>query len=143
MVDLVTNRSERLVAGSVLYAGSRRLVVRSGAIIPGKVDSARAAMRFEGVDDRDAAEALRGAVLTGDRLGSLGEDEWWAHEIIGSEIVEVNGRERGWVAAVQANPAHDLLVTSEGYLVPVVFVVATAGRRVVIDPPAGLFEAQE
>lgn len=100
-------------------------------------------MRFEGVEDREAAEALRGLVLTGEPLGSLGEGEWWAHEMIGRQIVDAQGRVWGLVAAVQANPAHDLLVTSEGHLVPVVFVVEVAPGRVVIDPPAGLFEAQD
>ncbi len=44
--------------------------------------------------------------------------------------------------AVQANPAHDLLVLDAGALVPVVFVVSCVdgGTLVEIDPPDGLFD---
>ncbi len=42
--------------------------------------------------------------------------------------------------AVVANPASDLLELDSGALVPVVFVVDRAPGRIVIDPPAGLFE---
>jgi 16S rRNA processing protein RimM len=44
------------------------------------------------------------------------------------------------VVAVEANPAHDLLVLDDGALVPVVFVVEHTPGRVVVDPPAGLLE---
>jgi 16S rRNA processing protein RimM len=44
------------------------------------------------------------------------------------------------VAAVEANPAHDLLVLDDGALVPMVFVVEQRDGVVVIDPPDGLFD---
>jgi 16S rRNA processing protein RimM len=44
------------------------------------------------------------------------------------------------VVAVEANPAHDLLVLENGGLVPMVFVVEHVGDRVVIDPPDGLLD---
>jgi 16S rRNA processing protein RimM len=44
------------------------------------------------------------------------------------------------VRAVEANPAHDLLVLDTGALVPIVFVVSQADGVVVIDPPEGLLE---
>ena len=46
----------------------------------------------------------------------------------------------GRVAAVEANPASDLLVLESGALVPMVFVVEAAAGRVVVDPPAGLLD---
>ena len=42
--------------------------------------------------------------------------------------------------AVIANPAADLLELESGALVPVVFIVERTADRIVIDPPAGLFE---
>jgi 16S rRNA processing protein RimM len=48
--------------------------------------------------------------------------------------------ERGRVESVQANPAADLLVLDSGALVPMVFVVEVGPGRIVVDPPAGLFE---
>ena len=46
----------------------------------------------------------------------------------------------GRVVAVEANPAHDLLVLDGGALVPMVFVVSTEPGVVLIDPPDGLFD---
>jgi 16S rRNA processing protein RimM len=46
----------------------------------------------------------------------------------------------GRVTAVEANPAHDLLVLDGGALVPMVFVVEQRDGVVVIDPPDGLFD---
>jgi 16S rRNA processing protein RimM len=82
-------------------------------------------------------------VLTGDPLplddhGDGGE--LWVHELVGSELLDRAGRVLGRVAAVEANPASDLLVLEDGGLVPMVFVVEAAAGRVVVDPPAGLLD---
>jgi 16S rRNA processing protein RimM len=47
-------------------------------------------VRLEGVEDRAAAEALRGAELTVDlaEAPSLGEGEWWASELEGCEVFD-------------------------------------------------------
>jgi 16S rRNA processing protein RimM len=97
---------------------------------------------FEGVDDRNEAERLRDAVLTGDPLEHDDDagDELWVHEVVGSELVDPAGRALGRVAAVEANPASDLLVLDDGRLVPMVFVVEAGAGRVVVDVPAGLLD---
>ncbi len=93
---------------------------------------------FAGVDDRNAAEGLRGLVLRAEPLEE--EGALWVHELIGAEVVGVDGRSHGLVEAVEANPASDLLVLSGERLVPLVFVVDHQPGRVVIDPPAGLLD---
>ena len=103
----------------------------------------RVLVRFEGVDDRTAAEALQGLELTADPLGDdveLAEDELWVHEVVGAEVHDRAGTTLGRVVAVEANPAHDLLVLDGGALVPMVFVVEQRDGVVVIDPPEGLFD---
>jgi 16S rRNA processing protein RimM len=47
-------------------------------------------VRLEGVEDRNAAEALRGAELTVALAAapSLGEEEWWASELEGCEVFD-------------------------------------------------------
>jgi 16S rRNA processing protein RimM len=47
-------------------------------------------VRLEGVEDRNAAEALRGAELTVALVAapSLGEEEWWASELEGCEVFD-------------------------------------------------------
>jgi ribosomal 30S subunit maturation factor RimM len=45
------------------------------------------------------------------------------------------------VTAIQANPAHDLLVVDESLLVPIVFVTDVREGHVVVDLPDGFVEA--
>jgi 16S rRNA processing protein RimM len=146
VVEAVTNRPERFTPGAVLYAGERALPVRraspqGGPDPAGRMTRARWIVSFEGVDDRNGAERLRDAVLTGDPLDRAGDaDELWVHELVGSELLDPAGRVLGRVTAVEANPASDLLVLDSGALVPMVFVVEAAAGRVVVDPPAGLLD---
>ena len=146
IVEAVTNRPERFAAGSVLYAAGRALPVRraspqGGPAPAGRMTMARWIVSFEGVVDRNEAERLRDTVLTGDPLGHDDDpDELWVHELVGSELLDRSGRMLGRVAAVEANPASDLLVLEDGHLVPMVFIVEAAAGRVVVDPPAGLLD---
>ena len=142
----VSNRPERFAAGAVLYAGARVLtVVRAspfgGPDPAGRVSRARWIVSFDGIVDRTEAERMRDLVLTGEPLDhDDAGDELWVHELIGSDLLDLAGRVLGRVAAVEANPASDLLVLESGHLVPMVFVVEAAAGRVVVDPPAGLLD---
>lgn len=131
----ISNRPERFAPGSTLYLGDRVLRIASS-----RRQQARWVVRFDGVDDRDAAEALRNQLLFGDELEDADEDELWVHRLIGAEVRDRNGNALGRVAAIEANPAHDLLVLDGGALVPVVFVVSSEPGTVVIDPPEGLLD---
>jgi 16S rRNA processing protein RimM len=147
IVEAVSNRPERFTAGSILYAEERPMPIRraglhGGPDPAGRVSRARWIVSFEGIDDRNTAERLRDTVLTGDRLdyGDDDADELWVHELVGSDLYDPTGRVLGRVAAVEANPASDLLVLESGQLVPMVFIVEAAAGRVVVDPPAGLLD---
>jgi len=133
VVALVTDRRERVDAGAELWAGERRLVVEAARPLQD-----RWLVRFAGVTDRTTAEGLAGATLTAEPLDD--PDALWVHDVVGTRVVEADGTERGTVVAVQANPAHDLLVLDDGALVPTVFVVSCTDGVTVIDPPEGLFE---
>ena len=138
VVSLVTNRTERLQAGSELHAVGGVLTVRRSRPL-----AHRWVVAFEGVTDRSAAEPLRGAVLSATPL--VDADELWVHELIGAEVTSTDGLSRGTVLAVQANPASDLLVMDTGALVPLTFVVSAGTTddgppRVVVEAPAGLFD---
>jgi 16S rRNA processing protein RimM len=137
-VTFVTNRAERAAPGAQLRGGDRTLVVASARPHHGKW-----LIRFEGVEDRNAAEGLRGTLLTAAPLArgdELAEGEYWVHELIGSRVVDHAGEELGAVVAVEANPAHDLLVLDTGSLVPIVFVVRHGDGEVVVDVPDGLLD---
>ena len=138
IVSMITNRpEERLTSGFVFTTDRGDLT-----LVWATPHQGRWIVAFEGVRDRDGAEALRGTVLMAEPLaGGADDDTLWIHELIGAEVVDVDGRSHGSVEAVEANPASDLLVLPGGKLVPLVFVVGgpTAGR-LVIDPPAGLLD---
>ena len=146
VVEAVSNRPERFAAGALLYAGDRALLIRratpqGGPDPAGRVSRPRWIVAFEGVADRNEAEGWRGTVLSGDPLDHDNDtDEVWVHEVVGSQVCDPAGRVLGRVTAVEANPASDLLVLESGHLVPMVFVVEAGGGRVVVDPPAGLFD---
>ncbi len=137
MVTLHTNRPERTRPGARWLVAGCELVVTAV-----RSQGGRFVVHFDGIDDRTAAEALRGCRVFADPLGPLSPDELWVHELIGSLVVGVDGRAFGRVDAVEANPAHDLLVLDSGALVPMVFVVDATSGRLVIDPPAGLLDEE-
>jgi len=109
---------------------------------------------FEGVDDRTAAETLVRAILWVDEDAAASEpedDAWYDHQLVGLEVVR-DGVVVGAVAQVDHLPAQDLLVvravTGAGderdVLVPFVKAIVPevdiAAGRVIVTPPAGLFE---
>jgi 16S rRNA processing protein RimM len=133
-VKLTTDRLERLEPGSVLHVDDRPLVVTAA-----RRHGERWLVSFEGVDDRTAAEALLGLLLTGEALPTEA-DELWVHELIGAQVRDRAGNDLGRVVAVEANPASDLLVLSDDVLVPMTFVVERGPDLVVVDPPEGLLD---
>ncbi len=133
-VTLLSDREERLAVGAELADGDRPLVVASA-----RRHQQRWLVRFAGIDDRTAAEELRGRVLTAVALPTEA-DELWVHDLVGREVEDTHGRVVGTVRAVQANPASDLLVLDDERLVPLTFVVGHRGARVVVDPPEGLLD---
>ena len=131
---LITDREERTEPGAVLYADDRALEVRTA-----RRQRQGWVISFDGVNNRDAAEALRGATLFAEPLPES-DDELWAHDLVGCTVEDVSGRAHGTVTAIEPNPAHDLLVLDGGALVPATFVVEHRPGVVVIDPPEGLFD---
>jgi len=107
-------------------------------------------VRFAGVSDRAAAQALRGALLTVEvtELPELADpDEFYDHQLEGLAAVRPDGTVLGTVREIVHAPASDLLVLETGTgaaLVPFVRAIVPevdlAAGRVVLDPPAGLLD---
>jgi 16S rRNA processing protein RimM len=135
VLRLISDRPERLAPGSVLSSRKGPLTVVSAARFQD-----RWRVRFAGYDDRTAAESLHGLVLSADALPPGSDDELWVHELIGAAVFGIDGTDYGTIAAIEANPAADLLVLNDGQMVPVVFVVEHVDGRVTIDPPVGLLD---
>ncbi len=134
VVELVTDRTERLEPGARLYGGKGQPF----DVVASRRHQGRWLVTLAGIDDRSAADALRGVVLKAPPLEDPGA--LWVHQLIGAMVAEAEGAERGKVVAVEANPASDLLVLEDGHLVPLRFVVEATADRLVIDPPPGLFD---
>lgn len=139
VVRLTTNRPERVAKGSVIFGNDVELVVKSSR--PKDDDFL---VRFEGVNDRNAADALRGTELLAEPLDD--PDELWVHELIGAMVIDQGDVERGTVEEVQSNPASDLLVLDNEALIPMTFVTefvpatSDVSAQVHIDAPDGLFD---
>ena len=114
--------------GELLIAGqSRRIVRRSGS-------GARPLIRVEGIDDRTAAETLRGeSVLVVGAREELGPDEWYDDDLVGCQVTGL-----GVVRAVLHAPSCDVLeVGDSGVLVPLIHDAVTrvdlAAREIEVD----------
>ena len=133
VVNLITDRVERLDPGAVLASERGDLVVRAA-----RRHHDRWIVAFEGRSTREQADELRGLTLRAEAVDD--PDELWVHDMVGAAVVTVAGDAVGRCVGVIANPAADLIELEGGALVPVVFVVDHTAARITIDPPDGLFE---
>lgn len=140
VLEMVSNRRERLEKGAVLSGRAGDLRVEHAVAAPGSGGRRRFIVSFAGVDDRAAAEALRGEVLRGEPIDD--PDAWWVHDLVGAQVVTPSGTGLGRVEAVEDNPASDLLVLDSGVLVPLRFVVRRERGLLTAELPEGLVESQ-
>ncbi|WP_053913643.1 ribosome maturation factor RimM [Streptomyces sp. SCSIO 75703] len=149
-VEVRTDEPElRLGPGAVLTtdpATAGPLTIETG-----RVHSGRLLLRFEGVHDRDGAEALRNTLLIAEvdpDERPEDEDEYYDHQLIDLDVVTVDGEEVGRITEISHLPTQDLFIVerpdgSEA-LVPFVAEIVTEidleRQRAVIDPPPGLID---
>ncbi|MGH3312164.1 MAG: ribosome maturation factor RimM [Streptomyces sp.] len=147
-VEVRTDEPElRLVPGAVLATDPPLPVPLT--IEHGRVHSGRLLLRFEGVGDRGAAEALRNTLL----IAEIDPDEqpedpeeFYDHQLVDLEVVTREGAPVGRVGEVAHPPGQDLLVVRlpDGgealipFVTEIVPEVDLTAQRIVIDPPPGL-----
>ncbi len=109
-LKLFTYSAESLARHAKLMVGGveRRLLKVRG-------DRKGAVARFEGVDDRTAAEALRGSLVEIDRaaLPALDDGEYYHANLVGISCVDGDGQALGTVVAVENFGAGDLLEVAD------------------------------
>jgi 16S rRNA processing protein RimM len=146
----------RFASGSTLRAkGSRGDdQERSYVIADVREHGGRLLLRLTGVEDRDAADALRGSlfVVDSDDLPPIDEpDTYYDHQLEGLHVRTTTGQEVGIVAEVLHTAAGELLAVRRGdgsemreVLVPFVRAIVTSvsldERTAEIDPPEGLLD---
>ena len=123
---------------------------RVRAVGSGRRGEARLAL--EGIDRREAADALRGrwVLARAEELAPLPPGEYYQYELVGCRVEDGEGRALGTVAGIWETGAPDVLVVvdeAEGgreRLIPaareILREVDVAGRRITIDAPPGLID---
>lgn len=149
-VEVRTDEPElRLAPGAVLAtepASAGPLTIATG-----RVHSGRLLLRFEGVADRNAAEALRNTLLIAEvdpEELPEGEDEYYDHQLIDLDVVTEDGVEVGRITEISHLPSQDLFIVErpDGSEVMIPFVeeivteIDLEEQKAVIAPPPGLID---
>ena len=135
----------RFVEGARLACGDRER--QALTVCEVRPHGHRLLLRFEQVQDRSSAEALRGSYLfvPASDAPPLPEGEFWPHELVGCDVLTEQGRVLGTIREVTRTPANDIWA-AEGKdgetLIPalkeVVSGVDIRGRRVIVRDLPGL-----
>lgn len=97
-----------------------RSVYLDDEITPRRLRSARpqgkfAVLAIEGIETRDAAEALRGTVVRVglDQAAPLGEDEYFHYQLIGLQVLDEAGNRLGELAEILETGANDVYIVRD------------------------------
>ncbi|MGW5940957.1 ribosome maturation factor RimM [Streptomyces celluloflavus] len=152
-VEVRTDEPElRLAPGAVL--ATEPSATGPLTIATGRVHSGRLLLRFEGVQDRTGAEALRNTLLIAEvDPEEVPEDpeEFYDHQLIDLDVVTRDGATVGRIAEISHLPYQDLLIVRrpDGSEVLIPFVgeivpeIDLQEQRAVIDPPLGLLDESQ
>ena len=159
-VDALSDFPERFARGSALILTARGEAPRTVVVAKSRPLSSRHKDRLlvslQGIEDRTAAEALRGAMLEVDAAAvpPAPEGSWYHFDLVGCRCIDRSAGELGEVVEVVEGGGGDLLrVVAPGIgdepgrelLLPFVDAylaeVDVAQRRILWDLPEGLIEA--
>lgn len=134
-LKLFAENLDNLRSQKIVQVGGRPLTLKS-------VKAGKAAIaRFAEIQDRSAAEALRGSLLVIPReaLPPLGEGEYYHADLIGLPCETVGGETVGKVVAVDNFGAGDILEIekSDGKRTMVPFregIADLSGKTIIVDP---------
>ncbi|MEU2158410.1 ribosome maturation factor RimM [Streptomyces sp. NPDC019396] len=149
-VEVRTDEPElRLGPGAVLHtdpASAGPLTIETG-----RVHSGRLLLRFEGVRDRNGAEALRNTLLIAEVDPDERPDEpdeFYDHQLMDLDVVLADGTEVGRITEISHLPSQDLFIVErpDGTEVMIPFVeeivaeIDLEEQKAVITPPPGLID---
>ena len=103
-------------------------------------------VKFVGVDERNAAQALEGKYIAAPRaeLPETAKDEYYWADLVGLEVVNTQGERLGQVTGLLSSGAHDVLCVRDGaeekvqerllpFVAQVVKNVDMASRRICVE----------
>jgi 16S rRNA processing protein RimM len=148
-VDVVTDFPGRFVPGAALvWRGG--VVEKTVTLRSVRPHAARLLLGFAGFETVDAARTLCGGELCVAEADAQPAPEgfYYAHEVRGFVCEDASGRPLGTASGLEATPAGPMLtVEVEGgrealvpWTHPIVVRVERLERRIVLDPPDGLFD---
>ena len=125
---------ELLEVGTTVRVGGR-----ASEIVDRKGTDDKPVIRLSSTPDRSAVLAIRGELLlvSRDVAPPLEEDEYWADDLVGCEVVVSDERVLGKVKRLLAMPSCEVLELDSGDLVPMVRdaikEVDLESRRIAVD----------
>ncbi|MGW0545717.1 ribosome maturation factor RimM [Streptomyces altiplanensis] len=152
-VEVRTDEPElRLGPGAVLAtdpASAGPLTIETG-----RVHSGRLLLRFAGVKDRTAAEALRNTLLIAEvdpQETPEDPEEFYDHQLMDLDVVLADGTGIGRITEITHLPSQDLFIVKrpDGSEVMIPFVeeivaeIDLEEQRAVITPPPGLIDGSQ
>ena len=149
LVNLETDfPEERFRPGAQLTARLAGGRLASLSVVAVRYHQGRPMLTLDGYDSIDDAERLAGAELfvPERELGALPPGTYYHHQLVGCEVVTVDGTSVGAVSAVEGEMgASRLVVRSRRTEVLIPFVDALCivdldAKRIVVTPPDGLLE---
>jgi 16S rRNA processing protein RimM len=143
-VLVISEVRERFRDGATVWTeGGRALTISAS-----RAHGDRLLVRFDGIADRERADALRGTLLVVPESSSpeLPEGSWWDHQIIGCVVETGGGRALGTVRDVIHTAANDVWSVVDAAetetLIPVIgdviVEVDVASKRIVVREIPGL-----
>ena len=118
---------ERFARGAKLLAGGDPVEV----VVSKRGSGGRVVIKLDRTVPRGTTLAVRR-----DELPDLGEDAYYAFELVGLAVEEEGGRALGTVTGVDNGPANDVIELDSGLLLPLVdacvLSVDLEGRRIVV-----------
>ena len=106
-----------------------------------------AVLALDGVVDRNRAEELVGCQVwvAEEYLASLAEDEFYWHDVMGAEVVDLEGHTLGKLTSLMVAGGVDLLVVEqdgEEVLIPSrpEFLVKIGAEKIIVDLPPGFID---
>ena len=112
VVKPMTDFPERFRKIRVIWIGADSASVARAGVEKAAVSPRGIRLKLEGIDDRNAAEALRGKILFIDeaRAAKLPPGEYFVHDVLGLTVRDEGGSDLGTIADVLRYPASDVYV---------------------------------
>lgn len=150
-VLVMTDYPERFRPGARLYLGTEQTCA------PTEIQTVRShkgvlLVKLSTVPDRNLAELLQGQYLLipAEQAMPLADHEYYAHDLIGLAVETTAGGALGTLTEILFTGANDVYVVTGPageVLIPalreVIVGIDLVGRKMIVDPPAGLLSGEE